>query len=238
MKSDVVYSIIFKKYKKNELIIASRLYKEEFSLLLSESSFYKIIERLKNKGILARVSKGIYVMPKEGEFGIIPITEEDIIDDYIENKKGMVIGYRLYNRLKLTTQIPFYFEIYSSKITEKCKTIKNVTIKYVDLEFTDEVKRLVEYLEVLENFTFIEDINYVQFIKFTEKFIKNYNDFVLEKVLKELKYKKSTIAFLNSILDYYNIDNNIKKYLSAFSNYKIIKMGEIYEKASLEWICL
>lgn len=234
MKSDVVYSIIFKRYKKNELIIASKLYKEEFTLLLSESSFYKIIERLKNKGKLTRVSKGIYVIPKEGEFGVIPITEEDIIDDYIENEKGMVIGYRLYNRLKLTTQIPFYFEIYSSMITENCKFIQNVTIKYVDLEFTEDVRRMVEYLEVLENFSFIQDLNYLQFINFTEKFITNYDDLLLEKVLKKIKYKKATLSFLNNILNFYNIENNIMNYLSSFSTYKHYKMGEIYEIVKLQ----
>jgi len=199
MKSDVVFSIIFKKYKKNELIVASKLYKEEFSLVLSEATFYKIIERLKNKGKIIRVSKGIYVIPKESEFGIIPITEEDIIDDYIADEKGMVIGYGLYNKLKLTTQIPFYFEIYSSIITENCKLIQNVTIKYADLEFTKEIKAMVECLEVLENFSFIQDLNYLQFIKYTENFINNYNDIILDKVLKKIKYKKSTLSFLNNI---------------------------------------
>ncbi|MBE6131676.1 MAG: hypothetical protein E7183_08130 [Erysipelotrichaceae bacterium] len=231
MKSDVVFSIIFKKYKKNELIVASKLYKEEFSLVLSEATFYKIIERLKNKGKIIRVSKGIYVIPKESEFGIIPITEEDIIDDYIADEKGMVIGYGLYNKLKLTTQIPFYFEIYSSIITENCKLIQNVTIKYADLEFTKEIKAMVECLEVLENFSFIQDLNYLQFIKYTENFINNYNDIILDKVLKKIKYKKSTLSFLNNILNYYNIKNNITDYLSSFSNYKHYKMGEIHEIA-------
>ena len=231
MKSDVVYSIIFKKYKKNQLIFASQLYKKEFNSVLSESCFYKIIERLNKKGKINRVSKGIYVIPDECEFGVIPITEEDIINEFTSNEKGVVVGYRLYNILNLTTQVAFKFNIYSSKISEECKIINTVTIKYADLEFTNEIKTMIEYLEVLENFRTIQDLNYLNFIKYTEKFINAYNDFTLEKILKRIKYKKSTLSFLKNILDYYDIENNIYKYLSSFSNYKHYKMGDIYEIA-------
>ena len=144
------------------------------------------IERLNKKGKINRVSKGIYVIPDECEFGVIPITEEDIINEFTSNEKGVVVGYRLYNILNLTTQVAFKFNIYSSKISEECKIINTVTIKYADLEFTNEIKTMIEYLEVLENFRTIQDLNYLNFIKYTEKFINAYNDFTLEKILKRL----------------------------------------------------
>lgn len=229
MKSELILNTILNKYKKNDLIFVSQLYKEEYLNVISEYSYYKIIERLNKKQKITKVSKGIYTITNVCEYGIIPIFTDDIINKYICNQGGVVIGYTLYNRLGITTQISKSISIYSSKIDNNIKKIKDVFIKKVNLIFSDDVKKMIEFLEILQNFKNIEDINYNQFINYTEKIVYEYTDETLELVLDQIKYKKSTLSFLHNILNFYNVDNNISKYLSSLSDYKHLEMRDIYE---------
>ena len=48
-----------------------------------------------------------------------------------------------------------------------------------------------------------------------------YNEKTFENVISKIKYKKSTLAFLEQILNHFSIKNNIKKQLSTLSKYKI-----------------
>ena len=229
MKSDSILNTILKKYKQNDLIYVSQLYKEEYINIISEYSYYKIIERLYKKQKITKVSKGIYTIPNITKYGIIPVHTEDIVNKYISNQGGAIIGYTLYNRLGITTQISKNIIVYSSKTENNVKKIKDVIIKKVDLIFTDNVKKMLEFLEVLQNFNNIEDIDLNQFISYTEKFIYEYDEKTLQTVLNKIKYKKNTLSFLHNILNFYNVENNVSKYLSPLSEYKHFKMRDIYE---------
>lgn len=229
MKSELVLNRILNKYRKNELIFVSQLYKEEYLNVISEYSYYKIIERLNKKQKITKVSKGIYTITNVCEYGIVPIFTDDIVNSYICNQGGVVVGYTLYNRLGISTQISKNTLIYSSKIDNNIRKIKDVFIKRVNLIFSDDVKKMIEFLEILQNFRNIEDINYNQFVNYTEKIVNNYTDKTLELVLRQINYKKSTLSFLHNILNFYNIENNVSKYLSALSDYKHLEMRDIYE---------
>ena len=50
-------------------------------------------------------------------------------------------------------------------------------------------------------------------------------------VLKNRKYKKSTIAFLERFLNYLGVENTLHQFLSALSSYAIPEMEEFYEPA-------
>ena len=84
-------------------------------------------------------------------------------------------------------------------------------------------------LEIIENFNKIEEINLKSFYKYAENFSNTYNERSLKKVLSIMKYKKSTIAFLHDILDFFEVENTLSSYLSSLSKYKYMKMKEIYK---------
>ena len=89
------------KYRENEIIFASTLYKEKlYKQNVSESSFYKLLERMYKAKQLEKISKGIYYFPKKGKYGFVPISNEEIISFFTNNKEGMVVGYNLYNKLR------------------------------------------------------------------------------------------------------------------------------------------
>ena len=220
------------KYQKNEIIFASKLYKETiYSKNVSETSFYKLLERMHKNNEIEKLSKGIYYFPKVSKYGVIPISEEEIISKFTKNNEGMVVGYNLYNKLNLTTQISKKCTIYSSKIDNEIKNIRNVEIKQVKTKFSKEYINIIELLEVLQNFYEIQDINYIEFYNYAQKCASEYNDVVTKKVLKEISYKKSTISSLFNILNYFNIENSLKEYLSSLSKYNHIVMEDIYELA-------
>ena len=89
-----------RKVQTNEIILASKFYKERlYDQNVSETSFYKLLERMYKSEQLGKLSKGIYYIPNKTKFGIVPISDEEIISLYINDNQGMVVGYSLYNKL-------------------------------------------------------------------------------------------------------------------------------------------
>ena len=229
MKSCLIVKEAIGRYEENELIMASKLYKEELSGKISEAAYYKTLQRMCEAGELVNIAKGTYHLPKMSKYGIVPPSEKDIIAAYTENKKGTVVGYTLYNNLNLTTQISKTVTIMSSALEGMTKSIRNIVVHQMPLEFSKEITSMVQGLEVLQNFNTIQDINYSEFIKFAEGLASSFNSSAFEAVTSAKKYKKSTISFLREILDYYGIEHNLNKYLSALSQYKHPKMSELYK---------
>lgn len=218
-------------YQPNELIFASKFYKEYLQGKINEATYYKTLERLCKSQELMNIAKGVYHLPKKSKYGIVPPSDEEIISTFVKNGKGMVVGYSLYNQLNLTTQISKSIQVISSNLEGFTKIIRNIRVQQVPIVFTQEMQNMIKGLEVLQNFYEIQDLSYKAFIEFTEAIACNYIEelFVKEELYK--RYKKSTIAFLREILNYYHKDNNLDAYLSALSDYKHPKMEELHKIA-------
>lgn len=229
MKGNPVVRDVLAEFKENELIIASKLYREKLVNRISEAAYYKTLQRMCESGELVKIAKGTYHLPKVSKYGIVPPSEQEIISAFTENETGTVIGYALYNSLNLTTQISKSVTVMSSALEGFSKTIRNVVVHRVDIDYTESVINMIHCLEVLQNFDRIQDINYSVFIKYIEEFSKTYTDRTFEEVFSNVSYKKSTISFLREILNYYKVDNDLDKHLSSLSNYKHPSVKEIYQ---------
>lgn len=218
-------------YSENELIFASKLYREHLSEHMTEAAYYKMLERMSNCGEIGKVAKGIYYVPNISKYGVVPPSDRQIVDAFTKNETGMVVGYSMYNSLNLTTQVSKTVNVLSSALDGFSKTIRNVSVKQVQLEYSDKVKSMISGLEVLQNFYEIQDIDYVAFIDFSKKIAAEYQNEIFEIVISKTSYKKSTIAFLREILRYYEVANNLEKHLSSLSTYKHPRMEELYEIA-------
>jgi hypothetical protein len=219
-----------RQYPELKLIDAQKVYKEKFEGI-SETIFYKALSRLAKNGEIERITKGIYCKPKKGRFGITISNEKDILEYFLgKNKnKGVVIGYRLFNKYKLTTQVSKIIELYSSVIIQEKRNIRNVAIKKANLRFNITTIRMIELLEILQEYKNIEDLNMNSFIKFIEETIKYYDEKTVERIIKSIGYKKGTLASLRNILEFFNLENTIDKYLNGISKYNAINMGVLYE---------
>lgn len=219
------------KVPENELIFASRFYKSELESVTTEATFYQTLGRLCKAGKLCRLSKGTYYRPKVGKYGVVLPSQREIVAAFTSEENGTTIGYSLFNRLKLTTQISKTVEVLSSQIDQKTKNISNVLLQFCDLIYTPEISGMVHMLEVLQNFNSIQELNYANFLQYTETFAKTYSDETFAAVIRQKHYQKKTIAFLKEVLSYYGVNNNLSKYLSCLSDYKHPSMEDIYESA-------
>ena len=229
MKSNPIVKNALAEFKENELIVASKLYREKLSGQIGEAAYYKTLQRMCESGELVKIAKGTYHLPKVSKYGIVPPSEKEIISAFTENETGTVVGYSLYNALNLTTQISKNITVMSSALEGLTKSIRNVVVHQVPLEFSKEITSMIHGLEVLQNFNEIQDINYSAFLAYTEQLAKSFNAGAFEKIVSAKKYKKSTISFFREILNYYNVDNNLNEYLSSLSEYKHPMMEDLYE---------
>lgn len=228
--SKEVYQAICR-FEKNEIIVASQLYKSEL-FAMPEQTFYKNLERLCQSGELVHLTKGLYYRPKASRFGNVPISEAEIIQFYLKNEEGVLVGYRLFNQKGLTTQIGKNVTILSNTIAEEKKNVQNVCVKKINVPLNKETIPVIEMLEVLQAYYKIEDINNHALAAYMKKFSEAYSDAAANEVLENVKYKKSTIAFLRALLEYLNIPNTLNRHLSSLSNYRIPSVEAIYEAAS------
>ena len=213
----------------NKLIVISELYKQ-FSQMIPEQAFYKTIERLTKSGKIIHLTKGIYYRPKVGRFGTVPISEDEIASHYIEGQQGIEVGYRMFNRRGLTTQVGKQIEVLSNSLPEERKHIRNVSVQRVNLNFDKEKTATVEALEILQAYPYIEDINKRALTEYMEGFSRKvYSDETISEVFTARKYKKSTLAFMEAFLNYYHIKNSLKEYLSPLSKYNIPDVEGLYE---------
>lgn len=220
-----------KKYQELQIIDSEKVYNEMFNSL-SKKSFYKVLSRMSESNELIRLSKGLYYIPKKTRFGLVSVNENNIIEYYANENVGIVVGYRMYNKYMLTTQISKKVEIFSNNLNQENRNVLNVHISKVDIKFDEDTKKMIELLDVLENYHKIEDLNVTNLLIYFKESIKHYNDKKMDVIIKEMKFKKSTLASLKNVLDYYCFTNNIKKYLNDLSTYKTINMGELDETTS------
>eukprot|EP00828_Plagiopyla_frontata_P047563 TRINITY_DN8829_c0_g1_i2.p1 TRINITY_DN8829_c0_g1~~TRINITY_DN8829_c0_g1_i2.p1 ORF type:complete len:206 (-),score=38.36 TRINITY_DN8829_c0_g1_i2:114-731(-) len=156
---------------------------------------------MSKKGELERLAKGVYCRPKVTRFGKISAGEENILNYYIgkENYTGVVIGYRLYNKYGITTQVSKSVKIYSNVLEEEKKVIKNVEIKKVNISIDSKIKRAIEQLEILENYDEIEDIDKNSLIRLYRTIAEEYSDKVFITVLRNIKYKKKELLLIQKV---------------------------------------
>ena len=128
-------------------------------------------------------------------------SEKEIIAAFTQNGTGMVVGYTMYNAMRLTTQVSKNIQIYTSALDEQKKQIGNVFLQKYDMIFSPEVVRMVVILEVLQNYDRIEDLNEPQFKKLCDEFAGQYDEKVCEYVLSNIPYSEQTISRLKAILD-------------------------------------
>lgn len=218
--------IYIEKLAGKTIIEAKKVHEERFQEL-KFTTFLKYLERLTKSGFIKNIGKGVYCRIVNTPFGPMGIGDKDIVSYFTGSKRdGVVIGYSLYNKYNLTTQISKTVQVYSNKIEGRSKSVGNVVIKKVP--YTASLQFTVEYMEVLENYNSIEDLNRASFFCFCKKIASDYDEKKFSKVYAFGNYKKSTIAFLKYILEKFNIKNNLSAFLNSSSKYAHPLLEELH----------
>jgi uncharacterized protein DUF6088 len=203
----------------------------KYQQLSIESSEYsaatKAIERFIEKGIIKRVSTGVFYKPKQTIFGELKPNEEELLKPYLfQNNKRVayITGTSLYNRMGLTTQISKNIKIASrdKRITISVGSIKGTPVKsYVDV--TEKNFYLLEILDALKDFKKIPDLDKGSAIKIISNRLNELNTNEIKQLIKcVLSYPPRVIGFLGALLE--KIDSLIeltilKRSLNPLSEY-------------------
>lgn len=188
----------------------------------------KAMERLIEKGIIKRVSTGVFYKPKQTVFGELKPNEEELLKPYLfENNKRIayITGISLYNRMGLTTQVPRKIKIASrdKRISVSLGNIKGSPVKsYVDV--TDKNFYLLEILDALKDFKKIPDLNNKTAIKILTTKLNALNTNEIKQLVKcVIAYPPRVRAFLGALLENIDSSNNelekLKKSLNPLSEY-------------------
>lgn len=200
------------------VVVANAMYEQGFTRM-SHDAFFRSIERLCEDGYILRAGKGMYIKTSDGDKNI-----EELLLNYFfgeNNDNGLFIGYRLYNKYMVSAYQTDRIELYSNVLKSRTCEVGNICVKRPGVQLDFENARVIEALEIMQNYYNIEQLNKLKFARFAKQFAISYNDAAAVNVLEHMKYKKSTIAFMKKVLDMYKVENSLQQYLSYASDYKV-----------------
>ena len=198
------YTKLVREYCKNNsgaIFVVSKLKDTEFAEV-PYKNLLKILNRIEEDGLLKPVSKGVYFIGEK------PVDEELFFDEYVDDGKGMFVGYQLFNDVGISNYVDCKIEIYTNNIKSKQKSVGQYSLKKVDLEFDDDTIDLVALLEIIDTGYSMKGCDFMAYKKTVDMLLKSYSDSSFEKIVKAIHYKYSTIKQLSELLETNSIDNN------------------------------
>ena len=156
-----------------------------------------IINRMCQNDILKQFYKGIYYKPLKNVFGEMPLDKyKVIIKKYIKDENGNIKGYitgaKLFNQLRLTTQVPNIINI----VTNECKNHNayrneklGVIIRQPKIKIDNDNYKYLQLFDIINN----KDQIHIEVDNEDEiiyKFIEN-NKLDFEKIIKYARETKN-----------------------------------------------
>jgi predicted transcriptional regulator of viral defense system len=193
------------------------------------SAAAKAIERLIKKGLIKRVSTGVFYKPKQSVFGELRPREEELLKPYLfqDGKRiAYVTGGSLYNRMGLTTQVPKTIKV-ASKVKRVTTKIGETQVKpvksYVDV--SNDNYFMLEILDALKDFKTIPDLDKKSAITLLKNKISKLSENDRSKMIRyALKYPPRATALLGAILELSKKKNgleSLKINLNPLTTYKL-----------------
>lgn len=191
----------------------------------------KALERLQKKGLIKRISKGVFYKPEQTVFGELKPDYSELLRPYLfENGKRVAYetGTSLYNRLGLTTQMAFRTKIASrgKRININRENLKADAVKSY-AEVTDSNYETLGLLDAFKDIKKIPDCSVAQAIKRLSAIVKKLNDKQIESFIKyALMYPPRVRALVGAVLE--NIGSkskSIDKLKESLNPLTTIKLG-------------
>lgn len=187
----------------------------------------KSLSRLVKAGAIKRYKKGVYYKPKQTDFGELKPSDSELLKTYLfEGNKQVayITGTRLYNQLKLTTQVPNVIKIASSTKQVRGR-LGNTTILPAKSYVAVSKKNipLLQILDVAKDFSNIPDGNRSQTLSFLKNKIKHFSVRDLERFTTFVKaYPPKVAALIGAIFEVLGFKKQsevLRKKINALSTY-------------------
>lgn len=190
----------------------------------------KVLERLKTKGFIKKLSKGVFYKPEQTVFGELqPDYSEQLRSYLFENGKRIAYetGHSLYKRMGLTTQMAFRIKIASrsKRISINRGSLKAVASKSY-AEVTESNYELLGLLDAIKDVKRIPDCSVSQAVKIFSRIIKNLNEKQISDLVKyALLYPVRVRALTGAMLENLNIRVNTEKLKQSLNPFTKVKLG-------------
>ena len=133
----------------------------------------------------------------------------------------MFTGIHLYNKYSLTNVKSDNISLYSNVCKQSVCHIGNIEVKRPAVELDFDNTRIIEAMEIFQNYFNIPELDKTKFARYAKQFASGYDDGAAVTVLRSMKYKKRSIAFMKKVLDTYKVPNTLSQFLSNASHYKV-----------------
>lgn len=163
----------------------------------------KILNRLEEEKLIFGISKGVYAIGK-----LNVQNELDIVREYTENGKGMVVGGILYQSMGLSSYHPLVTEIYTNAMISEHKNIGRFHLTRVNLEFTDSIVNLIVLLELIRDGYNIKGSDFFTLNATVDDLLSCYSDNLFERIISGIHYPYAMAHSLHKKLEEKHIPNN------------------------------
>lgn len=190
----------------------------------------KAIERLYKKGVIKKLSKGVFYRPKQSIFGELRPSESEILKDFLyEDGKRIayVTGSYLYNRLGLTTQLTHIIRVasFSKTISINRGNIVAKPVKSYAL-VTEENYQLLGILDAFKDIKIIPDVDFDEALGRLSRIVSNLEEkgALSELVRYALVYPPRARALLGALLEFkklFQYTESLKNSLNPFTEINI-----------------
>lgn len=199
-----MYSGMVKEYinaNKSVIFDAGYEYQRLFKII-PYKTFLKIIERLVDSNNMVRLYKGVYAILDESG------NHETIDTYYTRAYSGVVVGKQMYNNIGISDSVADEVIIYTKKINNQTKTFANYKLINIDLFYSEDLIKIMQLLDCIENYEKIEDINMLSYSSLIADVLKVYDDTTFKHIIEKVNYKYSTILNLHNLIKEFSVNGN------------------------------
>lgn len=191
----------------------------------------KALERLQKEGFIKKVSKGIFYKPEITVFGELKPDYEELLRPYLfddDKRVAYETGTSLYNRLGLTTQVPFRIKIASrgKRINIDRGTLQADAVKSY-AEVNDENFEILGLLDAFKDIKRIPDCSVAQAVRRLRAILKEMSESQIAALIKyALVYPPRVRATVGAILQSNGYPTeNLEKLLNSLNPLSTINLG-------------
>lgn len=175
----------------------------------------KAMERLQKKGVIRKLSKGVFYKPKVTAFGELKPSDTEVLRPYLfrDGKRiAYITGASLYNQLMLTTQVPATYKIasvdkriYIDRGKVRAKPVKSYA------PVTDKNYKLLGLLDAMKDLNSIPDVDKRSAILIFLSRLKEMETKELKELVRyALLYPPRARALLGALLEQLNMGIDLK----------------------------
>lgn len=206
---------------------------------IQKDAAIKALNRLVEKGVLEKLTKGKFYRPQNSKFGKIPLDSKQIVQDLLV-KNGKTIAYltglNIYNKLGLTSQISNTIQIGTNNPRPSIKRdFYEITFKRQKNIISRNNVNLLPLLDAIKDIKNIPGSTIAVTSKKLLSIINNLDFQDIEYLIRlALNYPPYVRATLGSMLSNLSTDINLKTLqdsLNPVSSYKLCGLSEVVEDA-------